>query len=313
MFCSQCGKPLVGDSPKFCHACGSPVVSSDASPASTDDAASLARRLPDDPQIPDGAESGGVIPAPSPNESEPPEATAISDPNLDTRQPITGLASAPQETPSVLTGTAGSSGGRGKWVLLAAVAVGVVIVFFGFGMRSGEEKSASVDLAKLTDDIATVVEAVGGVKFDVQCPASVPVQQGYSFQCTVSSLDGRIRTTATAIETDGDGKLDWSLPPDLTDADLGYVASGQPATDTTSVGSGSFAMPSVVGMILQDAQDLLQSNGSYLMDQVDATGQGRFQMLDSNWKVCSQSPLAGASVTTDQMITLSAVKLDESC
>jgi hypothetical protein len=87
----------------------------------------------------------------------------------------------------------------------------------------------------------------------------------------------------------------------------------QAQPNDTGVGGDSFVMPSVVGMVLQDAQNLLQSSGSYLMDQVDATGQGRFQVLDSNWKVCSQSPSAGASVTTGQMVTLSAVKLDESC
>jgi len=72
-------------------------------------------------------------------------------------------------------------------------------------------------------------------------------------------------------------------------------------------------MPSVVGMVLQDAQDLLQSMGSYLMDQVDATGYGRMQLLDSNWKVCSQNPSAGATVSIAQIVTLSAVKLSESC
>ena len=44
-------------------------------------------------------------------------------------------------------------------------------------------------------------------------------------------------------------------------------------------------MPRVVGMVLQDAQDLLQSRGSYLMDQIDAKGWGRWQILDSGWKV----------------------------
>ena len=72
-------------------------------------------------------------------------------------------------------------------------------------------------------------------------------------------------------------------------------------------------MPNVVGMVLQDAQDLLQSQGSYLMDQQDASGQGRIQVLDSNWKVCSQSPAAGRPLSASDIVTLRAVKLDESC
>ena len=82
-------------------------------------------------------------------------------------------------------------------------------------------------------------------------------------------------------------------------------------------GSGADAdadsMPSVIGMVLQDAQDLLQARGSYLMDQVDATGDGRFQFFDSNWKVCAQEPEAGAPLASTDVVTLATVKLDESC
>jgi hypothetical protein len=79
-----------------------------------------------------------------------------------------------------------------------------------------------------------------------------------------------------------------------------------PAKDT-------FTMPALVGMILQDAQDLLQTKGSYLMDQQDASGLERLQVLDANWKVCSQSPKKGTHVATDAMIVLRSVKLIESC
>lgn len=72
-------------------------------------------------------------------------------------------------------------------------------------------------------------------------------------------------------------------------------------------------MPGLVGMNLQLAQDTLQAEGSYLMDQTDASGLGRFQVDDSNWQVCAQSPAAGAEVPVDAMVTLAAVKLDESC
>ncbi len=55
----------------------------------------------------------------------------------------------------------------------------------------------------------------------------------------------------------------------------------------------TFTMPDVVGANLQDAQDLLQSLGSYAMDQQDASGLGRVQVLDRNWKVCSQDRRRG--------------------
>lgn len=74
-----------------------------------------------------------------------------------------------------------------------------------------------------------------------------------------------------------------------------------------------FVMPKVVGMNLQLAQDLLQSKGSYIIDQEDYKGLNRVQVLDSNWKVCAQSPAAGKKVLISAVVTLSAVKLTEKC
>jgi len=68
-----------------------------------------------------------------------------------------------------------------------------------------------------------------------------------------------------------------------------------------------------VGKNLQLAQDMLQKEGSYLMDQKDALGLDRFQINDSNWKVCKQSPKAGKKVVVDTMVTLTSVKLTEDC
>jgi len=72
-------------------------------------------------------------------------------------------------------------------------------------------------------------------------------------------------------------------------------------------------MPAVVGVNLQLAQDSLQKLGSYAIDQTDAAGLDRFQVNDSNWTVCSQVPEAGAVVDVSTMVTLSAVKLAETC
>ncbi len=88
---------------------------------------------------------------------------------------------------------------------------------------------------------------------------------------------------------------------------------GQSTTSAMPSQPPAPVMPSVIGMVLQDAQDLLQSQGSYLMDQVDATGGGRFQFFDTNWKVCSQEPSAGTPLSSVDVVTLNTVKLDESC
>ena len=58
-------------------------------------------------------------------------------------------------------------------------------------------------------------------------------------------------------------------------------------------GSSEVAVPDVVGMNLQDAQDAMQRAGFYDLYENDATGQGRSQLMDRLWDVVSQSPAAG--------------------
>ena len=72
-------------------------------------------------------------------------------------------------------------------------------------------------------------------------------------------------------------------------------------------------MPALEGVNLQLAQDTLQSLSSYVLVQDDAAGLGRFQAVDSNWQVCTQDPAPGAVVPISTLVTLAAVKLDETC
>lgn len=75
----------------------------------------------------------------------------------------------------------------------------------------------------------------------------------------------------------------------------------------------TFTMPKVVGENLQLAQDILQKQGSYVLDQEDALGLDRIQVMDSNWQVCSQTPKAGKKVPVETVVLLASVKLTESC
>ncbi len=52
---------------------------------------------------------------------------------------------------------------------------------------------------------------------------------------------------------------------------------------------------------------------AWVVCEQDASGLGRVQVLDSNWKVCSQSPQAGAEVPVSDLVTLASVKLAEAC
>lgn len=75
----------------------------------------------------------------------------------------------------------------------------------------------------------------------------------------------------------------------------------------------AFTMPSLVGKNLQEAKNELQALGSAALDQRDASGQGRTQILDSNWKVCAQEPATGQKVATTTTVVLSSVKNEEPC
>jgi hypothetical protein len=77
--------------------------------------------------------------------------------------------------------------------------------------------------------------------------------------------------------------------------------------------AASFVMPRLAGHNLQAAQDQLQSLGSYLLHEEDASGQGRYTVLDRDWRVCSQLPEAGAKVLKTHIVVLRAVKQAETC
>ncbi|CAA0127416.1 Uncharacterised protein [Mycolicibacterium vanbaalenii] len=79
----------------------------------------------------------------------------------------------------------------------------------------------------------------------------------------------------------------------------------------------SWTMPNLIGTDLQGAQDAVQSVSGgdvWLSTSTDLTGQGRAQILDRAWVVCSSTPPPGAPFTTTTEIDFGVVKKDiESC
>ncbi|MFF8656813.1 hypothetical protein [Streptomyces huasconensis] len=69
-------------------------------------------------------------------------------------------------------------------------------------------------------------------------------------------------------------------------------------------------MPDFKGKAVKVARGALDSGTSITVN--DASGQDRIVFMESNWKVCSQEPAAGAKLD-GQPVTLSAVKFEESC
>ncbi|MFI1446866.1 hypothetical protein [Streptomyces virginiae] len=110
--------------------------------------------------------------------------------------------------------------------------------------------------------------------------------------------------TACNPQTSGNGKP--AAPSAATPGPSSAPSSAAPATKTATLAN-------FVGKGLQTAQDEAQAAGFYALTSHDALGRDRLQALDRNWKVCSQTPAAGASVDTGTSVDFGAVKLEETC
>ncbi|MBT0565534.1 PASTA domain-containing protein [Williamsia sp. CHRR-6] len=113
-------------------------------------------------------------------------------------------------------------------------------------------------------------------------------------------------TTSTAVATS-------VSPPASADAPAvtAPVSSAPESAPLSTQSGGSGVMPAVVCMNLQSAQDLIQENGVFFSRSVDATGQGRRQLMDRNWIVVAQTPAPGSPVGEGEAV-LSVVKIGES-
>lgn len=112
------------------------------------------------------------------------------------------------------------------------------------------------------------------------------------------------KTVAEADEQDAAASKRPKVEAD--DAVVEEAASAQ------SDGDGCIEVPNVVGLKdHQLGQDTLQAAGFYVLDEKDATGQGRALMWDRNWVDVKQVPSAGKCVAPDTTITLYAKKHGE--
>ncbi|MEV8033906.1 hypothetical protein [Streptomyces sp. NPDC086182] len=98
---------------------------------------------------------------------------------------------------------------------------------------------------------------------------------------------------------------------DVTPTTSAPTAAG--GDDAKKADKETKALPNFVGMGLQSAQDKAQAADFYGLTSHDSLGRDRMQILDRDWKVCSQTPAAGKAVPTDTKLDFGAVKVDETC
>ena len=108
-------------------------------------------------------------------------------------------------------------------------------------------------------------------------------------------------------------KPEPGAPPAATTTTTAAPAT---TTPTTSALVQHWAMPNMVGSVLQDAQDGIQKltgDKIFFTSSHDVSGKGRHQVLDRDWKVCAQNIAAGEQIQAGVKIDFGVVKLAEQC
>ncbi|MER5341513.1 PASTA domain-containing protein [Streptomyces mirabilis] len=88
------------------------------------------------------------------------------------------------------------------------------------------------------------------------------------------------------------------------------LAESCPAKDEKAPEAAQGTMPDFRGKSVKAARAALDSSTSLTVN--DASGSDRWILVESNWKVCTQSPSTGTALK-GQPVTLNAVKFDETC
>lgn len=98
---------------------------------------------------------------------------------------------------------------------------------------------------------------------------------------------------------------------------VGLLASAVVMLSLSPVAAADpWTMPNLTGTDLQGAQDTIQSrtNGAvFYSSSTDLTGQGRAQIVDRNWTVCTSTPAPGGALTTTTKINFGVVRDSETC
>ncbi|MCW5253153.1 hypothetical protein [Streptomyces sp. SHP 1-2] len=100
--------------------------------------------------------------------------------------------------------------------------------------------------------------------------------------------------------------------PSDTRLDFGAVKLREecPAKEERAPSTDDGRMPDFRGKSVKAARHALGSSASLTVD--DASERGRMVLVESNWRVCAQSPAAGVAAN-GQPVALTAVKFGESC
>ena len=97
------------------------------------------------------------------------------------------------------------------------------------------------------------------------------------------------------------------------------TVTASPSTVTvsqTAAAAGPWVMPNLVGQGLQVVQNTIQALTDYKVffsGSTDLSGQGRMQISDRNWQVCTSTPPPGTTFTEQTSVEFGVVKEGETC
>jgi hypothetical protein len=126
---------------------------------------------------------------------------------------------------------------------------------------------------------------------------------------TDQSTADQVPQTVTVTETVAAAPTAEAEPEPTAEPEEEIAAD--PARGSSDGPAGCIKVPDVEGGDHQLAQDTMQAEGLYLLQEEDATGQDRALILDRNWTVVEQRPAAGECVSDDTTILLRSKKDDE--
>src|SRR4051794_18912132 len=126
-----------------------------------------------------------------------------------------------------------------------------------------------------------------------------------------TSASAGVSTSSQQVEAPPSSASSVPSVPSVASTPSAVAPTRAPAPQAPAV---NFTMPNFVGMDLQSAQNLVQTNGVFFSQSHDLLG-SRNQLVDSNWLVCDQNIPAGQQVTGDAegAIDFGVVKRGEAC
>ncbi len=156
--------------------------------------------------------------------------------------------------------------------------------------------------------LAAFLGACGG---ESESPSASDKQREQELQDRVDDLEARDREREREIARDQREARDRGQARRRRERAAQNTPPPATAEPDEAGGGGGIVVPDVVGLDHQAAQNALQGEGLYALDEKDCTGQGRLLLFDRNWEVVRLDPPPGTSVNEDTNITICSKKQGE--